>query len=169
VRRAVVYVNLDPAGYLSLPELDHVLAALRLAGCQVIATDQERLPPDQREIEMLIDGDEPDRLRESAEAACVAALAGCAVSATPRATAVCFTSSGSAEDAVGIVRAFGLESHLRDLRFDDDDTAILVVDRGALDGGNRGKLHTALEAALNREVDLIESEGPDPDDAQPSV
>src|SRR5262249_5392755 len=101
-------------------------------------------------------------LRESAEKACVGALARFDPPAKARAVAVTFISSGSHEDAVGIVRAFGLEDDIEEIEVMDERVAVLVL-RGNGSGpaavSNRatlGKLMTVLEAALNREIQVVE-------------
>lgn len=152
MRRAVVHVNLDPGGVLSTGQLRRAVAALREEGLEIIATELEKLPPTNREVELLCDGDEIDELRQRAESACAAALASSNRTVKPRVLAVSFISRGSYEDASGIVRAFRLESHVDEIRFVADDVAVLVVSGEALRSSLLGKLHTALEAALNREV-----------------
>lgn len=152
MRRAVVHVNLDPAGALNLAEVERGVAALRHAGFEVVATDLDKLPPTVREVEVLHYGDDAESLRQLVERACAEA-----VSVTPRAFAVSFISAGTREDALGIIRGFGLEPQLRELRFEGDELAVLVLDGAALRRPRAAKLQTALEAALNREVRFIEA------------
>jgi hypothetical protein len=152
VRRAVVHLNLDPDGVLRVADLERALTALRADGFEVIAGDLDKLPPTRREIELLHDGDDVGELMLIAESACAAALAPSATAVPPRALAVSFISHGSYEDAIGIIRAFGLEPEVEELRFDDEDVAVLIVPPAALQRDLFGKLQTALEAALNREV-----------------
>ncbi len=154
MRRAVVHLNLDPGGVLTVAQLERAVATLRGDGLEVIAMDLDKVPPAKREIELLHDGEESDELAAIAEQACAAAVASFHPTVQPRALAVSFVSSGSYEDALGIIRAFGLEPHVEELRFVDEDVALLVVSREALAGNLFGKLQTALESALNREVQL---------------
>jgi len=158
VRRAVVHVNIDPAGALSHEQVARALEALR-GDFDPIATDLERHPPTKRLIELLREGDDVEELRRSAEAACAAAVAEFAPPLAPRVEAVSFISTGTREDALGIVRSFGLDREVEELRFDGDDVAVLVLDPAALRRMNAGKLQTALECALNREVHLRDSAG----------
>lgn len=143
MRRAVVHVDVDPAGALHPDELDRGIAALRVAGHDVLGASG-------REIELVLDGDEPETLRRAAARACRK------VFAEPEVTAVCFMSRGTVEDGLGVARAFGLTPH--ELRFVGDDGAVLVLGRGALRDAVAAKLRTALEAALNREVRFVEAE-----------
>jgi hypothetical protein len=143
LRRATVHVDVDPAGTLDSRELSRRIAALRSAGHEVVAGDD-------RHIELLLDGDDPEALRRLAARVCRE------VFPEPEVTAVCFLSRGTIEDGLGVVRAFGLAP--RELRFDGDDEAVVVVSPGALQDAVAAKLRTALEAALNREVTFAESE-----------
>jgi hypothetical protein len=151
VRRAVIHVNLDPAGELDVDELERAVSVLRDAGSEVIAGDFDKLPPRKREIELLHDGNDVDELRRIAESACATAVGR---KVAPRVVAVSFMSTGTEEDALGIVRAFGLEPHLEELRLVDEDVAVVVLEGTALQRGVSAKLQTALECALNREVEL---------------
>jgi hypothetical protein len=143
VRRAVLHVNLDPGGTLGVEQLERAVEALRDAGHEVLAGDLDRLPPGRREVELLLDGDDPDELRQRAEAA---------LAPGAQVVAVSFMSSGTYEDALGIVRAFGLEPELEEIELVDEDTAVVVLADGTLRRAVSVKLQTALECALNREV-----------------
>jgi len=156
VRRAVVHVNIDPAGALTLAEIGRAVTALREDGLEVIDTDLESYPLREREIEVLLDGDSVFELREAAQHACVAAVAEFGPPAQPSAVAVTFVSSGSHEDALGIVRAFGLEEDVEDVEFVDEHVAVLVLSGNGIRRATLGKLITVLEAALNREVQVVE-------------
>jgi len=156
VRRAVVHVNIDPAGALTVAQIEHAVESLRAEGWEPIASDLESYPPTEREIELIRDGEDAAELRRDAEEACAAGLAVFSPPAPPRAVAVTFISSGSHEDAVGIVRAFGLEEEVEELRFVDDDVAVLVLGETVARPRAIGKLQSVLEAALNREI-LVEA------------
>lgn len=150
-----MHVNVDPSGALGLSQLEQAIAALRHAGFEVMATDLEKLPAAARELEVIHPGDDPDVLRELVETACARALAPYAPALPPRAFAVSFISSGSREDALGIVHAFGLGAELRELTLEGDDRAVLVFERAAPEHAIAAKLQTVLEAALNREVRFV--------------
>jgi AcrR family transcriptional regulator len=148
-----VHVNLDPAGALTPAQLERALATLAADGFDVIASDVESLPPTEREIELLREGDDADELRLAAETACASAVAGFSPPQAPHALGVSFMSSGSYEDALAIVRAYGFDGQIEELSFVDDDLAVLVLDRNA-SGRTLGKVQTALECALNREIQV---------------
>jgi hypothetical protein len=156
LRRAVVHLNVDPSGALSTAQLRAAVAALRDDGHEVRAGDLERLPRRGREIELLGTGDDAGELRRWAEDVGLRALAALDLPALPRAVAVSFMSTGTHEDAVGIVRAFGMEDDVDEIRLVDEDRAVLVLAPDALQRPACGKLQTVLEAALNREVTLTE-------------
>lgn len=154
MHRVAIHVNIDPAGTLSLPQLRAAIAALSSAGLDVIATDLARFPRPDREIQLLLIGDDVAELKAVAERACAAAVGRFKVE--PRIDAVTLMSSGSAEDAIWILRAFALNEKVTDLRFVGDDSAIISFAPGALQDVALGSLQTALEAALNRDVELRE-------------
>lgn len=156
MRRAVVNVNLDPDGALDTETLLDVIAALRDRDVPVIADDVEKLPATRREVELLILGTDRDTVSAIALNECTAVLGRCASGVKPRAGAVAFMSAGTHEDAVGVVRGFGLGEALRHLELEDDMNAVAVFAPGALSSVGLGKLQTALEAALNRDVRLTE-------------
>jgi hypothetical protein len=155
VRPAVVYVNLDPAGELTLPELEHAVTDLRAMGCEIIVGDLERLPVTRREVELLISGEDVEDLRRIAEATCAEALSRSKLTAKPKATAICFISRGTVEDALGILSAFGVQTGSDAVRLEGEDIAEVAIDRERLDYATPAKLQTALEAALNREVRFV--------------
>ena len=156
MRRAVVHVDIDPAGALTVAQIEHGLAALRADGLELIATDLESFPPTGRQIELIHDGDDAAELRSLAETLCAGALAEFSPPVPPQAIAVSFISSGSHEDALGIVRGFGLECEIEEVTFVDDDVAVLVLGPTELRRSTIAKLQTVLEAALNREVRVVE-------------
>jgi hypothetical protein len=143
----VLHVNLDPGGTLGVEQLERAVEALRDAGHVVLAGDLDRLPPGRREVELLLDGDDAEELRREGETALAQAIG-----PGPRVVAVSFMSSGTVEDALGIVRAFGLEPELEEIELVDEDTAVVVLADGTLRRAVSVKLQTALECALNREV-----------------
>jgi hypothetical protein len=151
-----VHVNIDPAGALTLAQIGRAVDALRKDGHEVIDTDLESYPAAEREIEVMLDGDSVFELREAAEKACIAALAEFEPPAQPYAVAVTFISSGSHEDALGIVRAFGLEDSIEEVEFVDEHMAVVVLGGNGIRRATLGKLQTVLEAALNREIQVVE-------------
>jgi hypothetical protein len=152
-----VHVNIDPAGALTLAQIGRAVGALREDGLEVIDTDLESYPAKGREIELLLDGGSVLDLKADAESACRAALAEFDPPADACAVAVTFVSSGSREDALGIVRAFGLEDSIEEIEFVDEHTAVLVLGGDGIRRAALGKLQTVLEAALNREIQVVEA------------
>jgi hypothetical protein len=159
MRTAVIRVNLDPAGDLAADRLAGAVAVLRTSGIEVIAPDFDRVPAYAREIELLIDGDDTGALRAWAEARCAEALG----APGPVAGAATFLSRGTDEDALGVVRAFGISAELDRFWECDEEIAVFTITRADAAHVPESRLHTALEAALNCEVRIIIA-----DTAQPS-
>jgi hypothetical protein len=151
MRTAVIRVNLDPAGDLAAGRLARAVAALRAGGIEVLAPDLRRVPAHAREIELLIDGDDPAALRAWAEARCAAALG----APGPRAGAATFLSRGTDEDALGVVRAFGIRAELDRFWDEDEEIAVFTITRADAAHVAESRLRTALEAALNCEVRIV--------------
>jgi hypothetical protein len=153
MRTAVIRVNLDPAGDLPQGRLAGAVEALRESGLEVIAPDFGRVPAHAREIELLIDGEDAQALRAWAEARCAEALG--TQSPRPVAGAATFLSRGTDDDALGVVRAFGISAELD--RFFEGGEEIAVFTLTKADAGRvaESRLHTALEAALNCEVRIL--------------
>lgn len=166
MRTAVIRVNLDPGGDLPEDRLSRAVEALRTGGTEVLAPDFSRVPPHAREIELLIEGDDTARLRSWAEALCAEALCTEALGAEapgaevlgapgPRAGAATFLSRGTDEDALGVVRAFGISAGLDRFWEEDEEVAVFTITREDASHVAESRLLTALEAALNCEVRII--------------
>ncbi len=151
MRTAVIRVNLDPAGDLAAGRLSGVVEALRTSGLEVLAPDFGRVPAHAREIELLVEGDDPVMLRAWAEARCAEVLG----APGPRAGAATFLSRGTDEDALGVVRAFGISAELDRFWEDDEEIAVFTITRADAAHVAESRLRTALEAALNCEVRII--------------
>jgi hypothetical protein len=171
MRTAVIRVNLDPGGELGEDRLSRAVEALRTGGTEVLAPDFSRVPPHAREIELLVEGDDPATLRSWAEALCAEALcpeAQCAEAQCPEAQcaealgapgpqagAATFLSRGTDEDALGVVRAFGISAELDRFWEADEEIAVFTITRDDAAHVAESRLLTALEAALNCEVRII--------------
>ena len=171
MRTAVIRVNLDPGGELGEDRLSRAVEALRTGGTEVLAPDFSRVPPHAREIELLVEGDDPATLRSWAEALCAEALcpealcpealcpeAPCAEvlgAPGPQAGAATFLSRGTDEDALGVVRAFGISAELDRFWEADEEIAVFTITRDDAAHVAESRLLTALEAALNCEVRII--------------
>lgn len=151
MRTAVIRVNLDPAGELAAERLCDVVKALRTSGIEVLAPDFGRVPPHAREIELLVEGDDPAALRAWAEARCAEVLGALG----PRAGTATFLSRGTDEDALGVVRAFGISAELERLWEDEQEVAVFTITRADASRVVESRLRTALEAALNCEARIV--------------
>jgi hypothetical protein len=151
VRTAVIRVDLDPVGSLAIERLGAAVEALRTRGIEVIAPDFGRVPAHAREIELLVDGEDVAALRAWAEERCVEALG----TSGPVAGAATFLSRGTDSDALGVVRAFGINAELDRFWEDDGEVAAFTITRADAARVPESRLHTALEAALNCEVRII--------------
>lgn len=153
MRTAVIRVNLNPAGDLGNDRLSAAVDALRDSGLEVLAPDFAALPPDAREIELLLPGDDGPALRAWAQQRCADALG----DAGPRAGAATFLSRGTDEDAAGVIAGFGIPAEVE--RTWENDEEIVTVTISGADSRRvpESRLHTALEAALNCEVRIIYS------------
>jgi hypothetical protein len=161
MRTAVIRVNLDPAGDLTDDRLSRAVGMLRADGIEVLAPDFGRVPPHAREIELLVEGDDPAALRAWAETRCAEALGSEARGSEargapgPRAGAATFLSRGTDEDALGVVRAFGISAELDRFWEEDEEVAVFTITREDASHVAESRLLTALEAALNCEVRII--------------
>jgi hypothetical protein len=151
MRTAVIRVNLNPAGDLPEDRLAAAVAALRLGGIEVIAPDFGRVPACAREIELLIDGDDAPALQAWAQARCAEALG----AAGPTAGAATFLSRGTDEDALGVVRAFGVGAAIDRFLEGGEEIAVFTLTSADAARVAESRLHTALEAALNCEVRIV--------------
>ncbi|MBV9793996.1 MAG: hypothetical protein JO016_08650 [Actinobacteria bacterium] len=151
MRTAVVRVNLDPAGRLSVGDLERAIADLRARGIEVLAPVLEKVPAHAREIELIVPGDDPDALRKWAETTC----GPLAADGEPQVSTPTFLSRGTDEDALGVVRGFGINAGLQRVYENDEEVAIFTVTRADIGHVGESRLHTALEAALNCEVRIV--------------
>jgi hypothetical protein len=151
MRTAVIRVNLDPAGRLSAGDLERAIADLRGRGIEVLVPTLEKLPAHAREIELIVPGDDPEALRKWAQVTC----GPLAVDGEPQVSVPTFLSRGTDEDALGVVRGFGISAELQRTYEDDEEVATFTVSRSDIGHVGESRLHTALEAALNCEVRIV--------------
>lgn len=151
MRTAVIRVNLDPAGELPEGRLPGVVGVLRASGIEVLAPDFSRVPAHAREIELLVEGDDPGTLQAWAEARCAEALG----APGPRAGAATFLSRGTDDDALGVVRAFGISAGLERFWADGEEVAVFTISAADAAHVAESRLRTALESALNCEVRIV--------------
>ena len=131
----------DPAGTLTPDGIARGVSELRGGGAVVFHR------PPARGLELVVQADDADRARHDATVACVRAFG-----TAPEVSSVTFVSRGTDEDALGVVQAFGVSARLE--RIVEDGEEVVVVTLARADRGRvpEGRLATALEAALNREV-----------------
>ncbi|MGE2720494.1 hypothetical protein [Mycolicibacterium celeriflavum] len=154
MRTAVVRVGVDKAGELGPAQLEDGLARLRdsaaAQGIEVVAGDLPALPPQRREVELLIAGDDPDTLRGQAIDLC-----GKAFGTTPVPGVVTFISRGTDDDAHGVLAGLGLTGEIERVAGDDGwDVVYVTLRRADLERVPESRVHTALEASLNCEVHI---------------
>jgi hypothetical protein len=151
MRTAVIRVNLNPAGDLEISRLSAAVDELSKDGLEVIAPDFSKVPADAREIELLLPGDDVSALRTWAETRCAEVLGG----PGPKAGAATFLSRGTDEDAIGVVRGFGIDARVERFWESDEEIVVAAISRADSRRVPESRLHTALEAALNCEVRIV--------------
>ncbi len=155
MRTAVVRVNVDPAGLLSVPQLGRGMTELRrLAGdigAELVDSDLAGTPVDRREVQLLIAGDDAEAMKSSAIGLCAEAFGTTAVAGV-----LTYVSRGTDDDAHGVLSGFGLTGDIRRLRCDDGFDVVYVTLRASdLERIPESRIHTALEASLNCEVHIV--------------
>jgi hypothetical protein len=157
MRTAVIRVNLNPAGDLEISRLSGAVDELKKDGLEVIAPDFSKIPADGREIELLLPGDDVSALRTWAETRCAEALrkSGATEEPEPKAGAATFLSRGTDEDAIGVVRGFGIDAGIERFWENDEEIVVATISRADSRRVPESRLHTALEAALNCEVRIV--------------
>jgi len=154
MRTAVVRVGVDRAGELAPVQLSDGMARLReltaAAGIELVENDLAALPPQRREVELLIAGDEPDELQRVAVGLCTKAFG-----TTPIPGVVTFISRGTDDDAHGVLAGFGLTGDIERVPGDDGwDVVHVTLRKADLERVPESRVHTALEASLNCEVHI---------------
>ncbi|WP_396905568.1 hypothetical protein [Mycolicibacterium phlei] len=157
MRTAVVRVGVDKAGELTAEQLDEGMARLRelasAAGVEWVENNLAGLPPQRREVELLIAGEDPDELQRSAVELCTKAFGGYGV--TPVPGVLTFISRGTDDDALGVLAGFGLTGRIERVPGDDGwDVVHVTLRRADLERVPESRIHTALEASLNCEVHI---------------
>jgi hypothetical protein len=158
MRTAVIRVNLNPAGNLEIARLDAAVDELRKGGLEVKSPDVGAVPADAREIELLLPGDDVSALRAWAQDRCAAAIGPVtSPDARPHVGAATFLSRGTDEDALGVIRGFGISADVERHWENDEEIVIATISRADSRRVPESRLHTALEAALNCEVRIVYS------------
>jgi hypothetical protein len=154
MRTAVVRVGVDPAGELAPAQLTDGMARLRdsaaAADVEVVDNNLVGLPPQRREVELLIEGDDAAELKRIAVALCANAFG-----TAPVPGVLTFISRGTDDDAHGVLAGFGLTGDIERTAGDDGWDVVRVTLRKAdLERVPESRVHTALEASLNCEVHI---------------
>jgi hypothetical protein len=154
MRTAVVRVGVDPAGELTPGQLAEGMSRLRelggAVGVEVVDNNLPAMPPTRREAELLIAGDDPDRLTQMAVGLCARAFG-----TGPVAGVLTYISRGTDDDAHGVLAGFGLTGEVTRTVDDDGwDIVHVTLPRSDMDRIPESRIHTALEASLNCEVHI---------------
>jgi len=154
MRTAVVRVNVDQSGVLTPAQLGEGMAALlgltHQIGAEVVENDLANRPPQRREVELLIAGEDVEVTKATARDLCRKAFG-----AEPAVGVVTFISRGTDDDAHGVLSAFGLSGDIVRQPGDDGyDVVYVTLCEADLDRVPESRIHTALEASLNCEVHI---------------
>jgi len=154
VRTAVVRIGVDRAGELAPTQLRDGMARLRElagpAGFEVVENDLANLPPQRREVELLIAGDDPAELERRAVELCANAFG-----TTPVPGVVTYISRGTDDDAHGVLAGLGLTGEIDRGPGDEGwDVVHVTLREKDLERVPESRVHTALEASLNCEVHI---------------
>ena len=154
MRTAVVRVGVDLAGELTPAQLTAGMARLResadAAGVEVVENNLAGLPPQRREVELLIVGDDAAELQRMAVSLCANAFG-----TTPIPGVLTFISRGTDDDAHGVLSGFGLTGDVERVPGEDGwDVIHVTLRKSDLERVPESRVHTALEASLNCEVHI---------------
>lgn len=154
MRTAVVRVGVDGAGELTPAQLSDGMARLRAtagaAGIEVLDNNLAAMPPKRREVELLIEGQDPVELQRIAIGLCAKAFG-----TTPLPGVLTFISRGTDDDAHGVLAGFGLTGEIERVPDNDGwDVVHVTLHKSDLERVPESRVHTALEASLNCEVQI---------------
>jgi hypothetical protein len=154
MRTAVVRVGVDLAGELTPTQLTAGMARLHesadAAGVEVVDNNLAGLPPQRREVELLIVGDDAAELERTAVDLCANAFG-----TTPVPGVLTFISRGTDDDAHGVLAGLGLSGDIERVPGDDGwDVIHVTLRKSDLERVPESRVHTALEASLNCEVHI---------------
>jgi len=149
----VVRVRVDPDGQLTGAQLTDGMVNLRdlaaPAGFDVLENNVAAMPVGRREVEMLMVG-EPDDLKATAVALCAKAFG-----TEPEPGVLTYISTGTDDDAHGVLAGFGLSGDVKRVPGDDGwDVVYVTLRKADLERIPESRIHTALEASLNCEVHI---------------
>ena len=147
MRTAVVRINIDPQGVLAESTLRDRMAALSVEATNS-GIEVEGMPG--REIRFLVAGDDVAAMRATTTELCERVFG-----TTPESGVVTYVSRGTDDDALGVLAGFGLTGEVSRRPGDDGWDVVTVRLREAdLERVPESRIHTALEASLNCEVEI---------------
>jgi hypothetical protein len=154
MRTAVVRVQVDPSGQLTPAQLTGAMTTLRglaeAAGVEVLENNISAMPVSRREVQMLMDGSDPDALKADAVALCAKAFGTTVVPGV-----LTYVSRGTDDDAHGVLAGFGITGEITRSPGDDGlDVVYVTLRKADLERIPESRIHTALEASLNCEVHI---------------
>ena len=154
MRTAVLRINVDPEGVFTGQQLSDGMAQLRSEAvhldAELIDVDLASAPAGRREIELLMTGNNPDVLHRQGLDLCEKVFG-----VVPRAGVVTFISRGTDDDAHGVLAGFGLTADIeRTAGPHGWDVVVVRIAEADLDRVPESRIHTALEASLNCEVQI---------------
>jgi hypothetical protein len=154
MRTAVVRVNIDPGSVLTPTQLGEgmelLLGLSDEIGAGVVENKLAAMPVGRREVELLIATDDIDAAKQTAIDLCTKAFSTAAVPG-----AVTFVSRGTDDDARGVLSGFGLTGEITRVPGDDGfDIVYVTLREDDLERIPESRIHTALEASLNCEVQI---------------
>jgi hypothetical protein len=141
----------DEIGALSALQFSAGVARLEGLGYTVVSSPPQHLPDRRREVELIVD-DQGGNLDTTEYARACATAFGTEV----QLGVVTYISRGTDDDALGVLRRFGLRGDVvREVLDADDEIVTVTIARE--DGARvpESRLRTALEAALNCDVRLV--------------
>jgi hypothetical protein len=157
MRTAVVRVNVDPTAALEPAQLRDGMATLvdliSRHGADVVAADLVAMPAERREVEVLIAGDDADALIRTSIDLCTKAFGEFGVA--PRVGVLTYVSRGTDDDAHGVLAGLGLTGEVERVAGEQGwDLVTVTLRKADLTRVPESRVHTALEASLNCEVEI---------------
>ncbi|WP_072801665.1 hypothetical protein [Rhodococcoides yunnanense] len=150
MRTAVVRVVIDAEGELDVQAYDDGIRCLREQGLEIVASPGERLPPRGREIELIVSDTD---LAERAQG--YALLCETAFGRPAYLGVITYISRGTDDDVVGVLAGFGIDGQVERTVGGRYDLVTVTVRAEDMRRVPESRLHTALEAALNCEVEIV--------------
>jgi hypothetical protein len=149
---AVVRVVIDPDGRLSAADYEDGIRLVRSPGIDVIAGPGEYLPESLREIGLVVEDWAGEWSTDQLLARCREVFG-----IEPRLGVITYISRGTDDDARGVLARFGVPGDVRRECAAGEEIVIVTISADAARKVPESRLRTALEAALNAEVQIVTS------------